>query len=158
MKEKQISLSTINPQSNLTFSKSTIIVDTGAFIALFNRRDAAHLAAQKAFAELQEPLITSFPVITETCYFLAETVSQTAQSKFLKSFVLEAFQIFDLQSNHIDPMVTLMEKYADLPMDMADASLVILAEHLNSGRILSIDRRDFSVYRWHNKPFENLLV
>jgi len=55
-------------------------------------------------------------------------------------------------------MVTLMEKYADLPMDMADASLVILAEHLNSGRILSIDRRDFSVYRWHNKPFENLLV
>lgn len=134
-----------------------IIVDTGAFVALFNRRDAAHLAAQKAFAEIQEPLITTFPVITETCYFLAETVNHTAQSNFLKSFVLGAFQIFDLESTHIDRMIVLMEKYADLPMDMADASLVVLAEQLNSGRILTVDRRDFSVYRWHNQPFENLL-
>ena len=55
-------------------------------------------------------------------------------------------------------MITLMGKYADLPMDMADASLAVLAEQLNSGRILTVDRRDFSVYRWNNKPFENLLI
>jgi len=52
-----------------------------------------------------------------------------------------------------------MNKYADLPMDLADASLVILAEHLGHGRILSTDKRDFHTYRWkHNKPFENLLI
>ena len=124
-----------------------IIVDTGAFGALFNRRDSNHLAAQRAFEIIQEPMITTFPVITETCYFLAATVSHTAQSNFLKSFVLGAFQIFDLETTHIDRMITLMEKYADLPMDMADASLVVLAEQLNSGRILTVDRRDFSVYR-----------
>ena len=124
-----------------------IIVDTGAFVALFNRRDSNHLAAQRAFEIIQEPMITTFPVITETCYFLAATVSHTAQSNFLKSFVLGAFQIFDLETTHIDRMITLMEKYADLPMDMADASLVVLAEQLNSGRILTVDRRDFSVYR-----------
>jgi len=52
-----------------------------------------------------------------------------------------------------------MEKYANLPMDLADASLVILAEHLGHGRILSSDVRDFNVYRWKdNKPFENLFL
>jgi hypothetical protein len=124
-----------------------IIIDTGAFVALFNRRDSAHLAAQRAFETIQEPIITTFPVITEICYFLAATVSHTAQSNFLKSFVLGAFQIFDLEPTHIDRMIVLMEKYADLPMDMADASLVVLAEQLNSGRILTVDRRDFNVYR-----------
>jgi predicted nucleic acid-binding protein len=52
-----------------------------------------------------------------------------------------------------------MKKYADLPMDLADASLVILAEELGHGRILSTDRRDFNAYRWKNhKPFQNLLL
>jgi predicted nucleic acid-binding protein len=45
-------------------------------------------------------------------------------------------------------MIELLENYAGLPMDMADASLVILAEHLGYGRILTSDRRDFNVYRW----------
>lgn len=56
-------------------------------------------------------------------------------------------------------MAQLMEKYADLPMDLADASLVILAEHLGHGRIFSVDQRDFNTYRWKNtKPFQNLLL
>jgi uncharacterized protein len=56
-------------------------------------------------------------------------------------------------------MIELLENYADLPMDMADASLVVLAEHVGHGRILSSDRRDFNVYRWQNtQPFENLLL
>ena len=51
-----------------------------------------------------------------------------------------------------------MKQYADLPMDLADASLVILAEHLDDGRILSADQRDFNTYRWKNRePFENLM-
>ena len=52
-----------------------------------------------------------------------------------------------------------MRRYQDLPMDLADASLVILAEQLGEGRILSTDMRDFSGYRWKNKlPFTNLLL
>ncbi len=52
-----------------------------------------------------------------------------------------------------------MEKYANLPMDLADASLVILAEHLGHGRIPSSDVRDFNVYRWkNNESFENLFL
>ncbi len=52
-----------------------------------------------------------------------------------------------------------MHKYADLPIDLADTSLVILAEHLGHGRIVSTDRRDFHAYRWKNyHTFHNLLV
>jgi predicted nucleic acid-binding protein len=51
-----------------------------------------------------------------------------------------------------------MTEYRELPMDLADASLVLLAEHLNDGRILSTDTRDFRTYRWKSrKPFKNLL-
>ena len=56
-------------------------------------------------------------------------------------------------------MAELMQKYRDLPMDLADASLVLLAEQLGSGRILSTDERDFKTYRWKSrKPFKNLLT
>jgi uncharacterized protein len=52
----------------------------------------------------------------------------------------------------------LMQRYANLPMDLADASLIILAEHLGHGRILSVDQRDFNTYRWSDThPFQNLL-
>jgi len=52
-----------------------------------------------------------------------------------------------------------LQRYASLPMDLADASLVLLAEHLGRGRILTTDLRDFESYRWKSrKPFHNLLV
>ena len=67
--------------------------------------------------------------------------------------------MFDLKSVHAIRIKELMEKYADLPIDFADASLVILAEYLGHGRILSVDQRDFYTYRWKNYyPFENLLM
>jgi predicted nucleic acid-binding protein len=56
-------------------------------------------------------------------------------------------------------MKMMIIKYSDLPMDLADASLVLLAEKLGHGRILSTDRRDFRTYRWKNhSPFQNLLL
>ncbi len=68
------------------------------------------------------------------------------------------FQVFELKSSHGVRLQELMQKYQDLPMDLADASLVILAEHLGHGRILSTDQRDFGVYRWKQTyPFVNLM-
>jgi predicted nucleic acid-binding protein len=70
-----------------------------------------------------------------------------------------AFEIFALERSHAARLQSLMKQYADLPMDLADASLVILAEQLGHGRILSTDQRDFRTYRWKDRrPFENLLV
>ncbi len=52
-----------------------------------------------------------------------------------------------------------MNKYCDVPMDLADASLVLLAEEYQTGRILSLDVKDFSIYKWNNKNhLENLFI
>jgi predicted nucleic acid-binding protein len=73
-------------------------------------------------------------------------------------YQLGAFDVFEIPKTDKDRLLMLMQQYADLPMDFADASLVLLAEHLGHGRILSTDKRDFHAYRWkQNKPFENLL-
>jgi predicted nucleic acid-binding protein len=136
-----------------------IIADTGFFFALANQGDRYHLPALSALAAITEPLITTYPVITETCYLLLSTSGNSAQCNFLRNLAAGAAERFHLQEKHLTRMIELLENYADLPMDMADASLVVLAEHLGHGRILTSDRRDFSVYRWqNNQPFENLLL
>jgi len=65
----------------------------------------------------------------------------------------------ELPANAASRMAYLMRRYQNLPIDLADASLVLLAEQLSEGRILSTDRRDFDGYRWKNtRPFMNLLL
>lgn len=134
-----------------------IIADTGVWLALANRRDRFHLSAKQALEELQEPLITTWPVMTETCHLLLSRLGPTSQERFIASFRGGAFNVFALEDSHVSRIAALMEKYRNLPMDLADASLVILAESLGDGRILSTDRRDFNTYRWkERRPFENL--
>jgi predicted nucleic acid-binding protein len=121
-----------------------IIVDTGFWVALFNNKDQYHLIAQQTLAQYSsQPLITTWCVLTESCHLLLQR-----SQKFL---------LFHLENTHLERIQYLMKQYQSLPMDLADASLVILAEELGNGLILSIDNRDFNTYRWKNKkPFINL--
>ncbi|MEH2288187.1 type II toxin-antitoxin system VapC family toxin [Nostoc sp.] len=137
-----------------------IIADTGFFVALGNQNDQYHQLSLQVLNALNEPLVTTYPVITETWYLLlARGGGNNAQCSFLREVAQEAFEVFDLRSHHVVRIVELMEKYNDLPMDMADASLVVLAEHLGHGRILTADQRDFNTYRWNNSNlFKNLLL
>lgn len=136
-----------------------IIADTGFWLALANAKDRFHQAAVQALDRIREPLICTWPVMTETCHLMAARLSVDAELAFVRSAVDGAFQIFDLELAHLERIQVLMYKYRDLPMDLADGSLVILAEELGSGRILSTDQRDFRAYRWKTrKPFRNLLA
>jgi predicted nucleic acid-binding protein len=135
-----------------------IIADTGFWLALANRRDRHHAAAVEAWGALDEPLVTTWPVLTETCHLLANRLGSMALERFMDGAAEGAFELFALERQHLSRVAVLMRKYRNLPMDLADASLVILAEELGSGRILSTDERDFGTYRWKNrKPFTNLL-
>lgn len=136
-----------------------IIADTGFWLALANAKDRYHVAALRALDRAREPLICSWPVMTETCHLLAARLGVDAELAFVRSASAGAFKVFDLELRHLERIRVLMEKYRDLPMDLADASLVILAEELGTGRILSTDQRNFRAYRWKTrKPFRNLLV
>lgn len=136
-----------------------IIADTGFWVALANRRDRHHELAKTRLAELEEPLVSTWPVVTETCYLLLDRLGSESQRRFLLSMADGGFDVFELERSQVPHIAALMEKYADLPMDLADASLVLLAEHLGHGRILSTDRRDFETYRWKTRePFENVFL
>lgn len=136
-----------------------VIVDTGFWLALGNERDRHYAVAKEALRQLDEVLVTTWPVLTETCHLLLTRIGPHAQKAFIDSVAGGACELFPLDQRHTPRISVLMETYADLPMDLADASLVILAEELGHGRILSTDHRDFGAYRWKNHaPFENLLL
>ncbi|MBI4814758.1 MAG: PIN domain-containing protein [Deltaproteobacteria bacterium] len=136
-----------------------ILTDTGFWLALANRGDIHHEAAKRALAAVSEPLVTTLPVATETCHLLLSRLGPSAQLAFVASWTAGAFQLHEIGDHHADRISVLMQKYRELPMDLADASLVIAAEDLGTGRIFSTDCRDFRSYRWKNrKPFKNLLL
>lgn len=137
----------------------SLIIDTGFFLALASRQDSYHQKAKKLLKQTEEMRwITTWPVIVETCHMIGRTSPQEVV-KFLDLYFNGTFTIFDLNKEHIPKIQILMHKYIDLPMDLADASLVILAEHLGSGKILSTDKRDFHTYKWKNHlPFQNLFI
>jgi predicted nucleic acid-binding protein len=139
-----------------------IIVDSGYWLGLLDRGDAYHPACRTFLARCSEPLITTFPVLTEAIHLLTRRNSVRVVLELLallaKLRTQGNFSLFSLNDDHLPRLEQLMRQYADLPMDLADASLVLLAEHLGHGRIVSTDQRDFHAYRWKNRqPFHNLL-
>lgn len=135
-----------------------ILADTGFWLALANRRDRHHVRARNALEKYREGLLTTWPVMTETCHLLLR-LGVDAPRRFIRHAKTGAFSIFELRASHLPRVEILMEKYADLPMDLADASLVIAAEDSGSGRIFSTDERDFRTYKWKKRrPFDNLLL
>jgi predicted nucleic acid-binding protein len=135
-----------------------ILADTGFWLALANTADRHHVRAKEALAAHRRPLMTTWPVMTETCHMLGARLGAVAQRAFVRSAGIGAFDVFALGRQHLPRIEALVEKYQSLPMDLADASLVIVAEELGSGDILSTDTRDFGVYRWKSrKPFKNLM-
>jgi len=136
-----------------------VLTDTGFWYAFFNSKDKHHQQAVHLMQSLDESLITTWPVITETSYLLEKALGVPSQLRFISALESDYIEIADISKLHLSRIEVLIKKYADLPMDLADASLVILAEELGHGRILSTDLRDFRTYRWKNhNPFQNLLL
>ena len=139
--------------------KNLIIADTGFWYALINEDDYFHVQAVAALKNIDGELISTWPVISETSYLLQSRLGLQQVCEFLASYHEGLFVGYELSSEQLLRVIELMKKYADLPMDLADASLVVLAEALGHGRILSTDMRDFKTYRWKNHhPFQNLLL
>jgi predicted nucleic acid-binding protein len=136
-----------------------IIADTGFWVALVNPKDDYHQVAINTLSKINEPLITTYPVITEVCHLLLKRRGKASMLSFVETYKEDAFNIYQIETAlQKQRIFELMRQYIDLPMDFADASLVLLAEELGHGRILSTDNRDFKTYRWKNhQPFSNLL-
>ena len=132
-----------------------IVVDAGPLVALIHADDVHHHSCREVLASLREPMVTVWPAFTEAMYLLG--FSHEAQDTLWQMLATEALSLAELDEEDAPRMRELMKKYRDLPMDLADAALVRVAERERLRRIFTIDRRDFSLYRpRHTRRFEIL--
>ena len=130
-----------------------IAVDSGPLIALFDKDDAYYDRALAFIKNVKSELMTTAAVITEVVYVLDFSVR--AQAGFLRWIGSGAVTVDSPPAEDFPRIAALMEKYHDLPMDYADASLVALCDRLHVDDIASIDS-DFSIYRLKgNRRFRN---
>ena len=120
------------------------IVDAGPLIALFDRSDKYFLKSVQFMETYRGKLWTTWPVITEASHML--DFSTKAQSNLLKWISRGGLHLFDLGEKHVDRLLQLTQKFDDVPMDLADASLIVLSEEKGYNEIISIDS-DFYIYR-----------
>lgn len=122
-----------------------ILVDTGPLVALFDRKDAAHDRCEGVLKGLREPLKTTIPVLTEAFHMLGPA---SRESDRLRDFVeLRGLSLWYFDDRSLNRAFELMAIYADHPMDLADASIVVAAESLAARRVFTVDRNDFATYR-----------
>lgn len=122
-----------------------MLVDAGPLVALLDRGDPEHEACIAALKTLRDPLITVWPAFTEAMYLLGR--SWRAQKALWSRLETEALALAPLDETDAPRMRELMEKYRDLPMDLADAALVRVAERDAVAHIFTLDRKHFSIYR-----------
>jgi uncharacterized protein len=122
-----------------------ILVDTGPLVALIHEDDNEHRICKDTFLTFSEPLGTVWPVLTEAMYLLS--FSWDAQNALWEMIQAGAIEILPLGTDDVARMRELMRKYHDLPMDLADAALVRVAERERLRRVFTLDRRDFQIYR-----------
>lgn len=131
------------------------LIDAGPIIALFDKDDKYHGAVLRFLSEYQGNLITTWPVLTEVSHMLDFNVQ--VQIDFLKWISRGAIRLFDLHQEHLKRIIVLSEKYADIPMDLADSTLVIASEDTGIRRIVTVDS-DYYIYRTKNGlDFQNIL-
>lgn len=119
------------------------LVDTGALVAWFNRRDGEHRRVAAFFDKFRGQLLTSWPVLVETVHLLPAH----AGLRFLRWAKDGGVTIHELPPAAIVQIAALVEKYNDADMDVTDASLVWLADQLRVFDIVTTDATHFRTYR-----------
>lgn len=117
-----------------------LLVDAGPLVALFNRRDNWHRQARDFFGAFHGTLVTTWPVLAEAAHFI---VPRTPA--LLDLVDAKRIEIVEVPGSAAR-VAALMRTYSDLPMDLADATLVAAAERVDLSEILTLDRH-FHVYR-----------
>lgn len=120
------------------------LIDAGPLIALFDKDDKYHNPIREFLKNYNGRLYTTWPVITEVLHML--DFSANTQIDFLEWIKRGALEVKQINMDDIPRIISLSRKYSDIPMDFADASLIVISELENIKEIISIDS-DFYIYR-----------
>lgn len=132
-----------------------MLLDAGPLIAVLNRRDQWHSRCSEAWTELAPRCVTTDAIVAEACHVFGARVGELALP--LEMLIAQEIPIAALHAPAHRICAVLMRRYADTPMDYADATLVALGDELGVHRVFTIDRRGFRTYRGaRGVPFEVL--
>jgi hypothetical protein len=135
--------------------KNTVLIDSGPLIALFDKSDRYHQEVLSFLKSFDGKLVTTWAVLTEVSYMLDFNLQ--VQIDFLKWIELGAVEVYEITQSDLVTIIEMMERYTNVPMDLADASLMFVAHKEDIRKIVSIDS-DFDIYRTLKSGFlENLL-
>lgn len=129
-----------------------VIADTGALYALIDASDAWHGRVTAWWKERPRSVIVPVTVLPEIAWLLQTRIGPLAEYAFMKSVVEGEFPVERLEPRDRDRAAALMRQYADFPLGLVDASLVAIAERLESWDILTTDRRHFGAVRPRHAP------
>jgi len=132
------------------------LVDTGPLVAYLDAGDPYHSTTASLWDEFTGRLCTTSAVITEAMHFVS--VHPEGSESLAELISVSSTEVYDLtQPPELRQAAALMKKYSDIPMDFADATLVLLAEAIDVNDILSLDRRGFAAFRTRkNKALRNV--
>jgi len=122
-----------------------LLIDAGPLVALIDRSDDWHQRCRRTLENLRAPLFTVWPAVAEASHIL-KPVSR-GQATLMGLLATGIVEITSLDRDDIPRMRELMAKYHDLPMDLADAAIVRVAERQRIHRVFTTDQRDFQIYR-----------
>jgi len=128
------------------------LTDAGPLIALIDAGEPDHDRCRNALERLELPLVTTWPAFTDAICLLGQAAGWTAQAALWKMVQREVLTLADLDRELMLRCVQLMERYRDHPMDLADATLVALAEARDLRTIFTLDD-DFRSYRLSNRRY-----
>lgn len=121
------------------------LCDTGPLVAIIDRGDRHHARCTGVLATLPpEPLISTWPCWVEAMYLVGRTGGFSAQEQLWQLLEKNLVQLHQVESRGWHRMRGLMHRYRDIPMDIADASLVAAAEHLEQKKIFTLDSHFFA--------------
>lgn len=126
-------------------ASAELLLDTGALVACLHRDDRDHERCVRVLERLRGPLLTTEPVLTEAMFLLSRV--RRGPAVCLDFFVRGGAVLVPQSNESLRRCAELIRRYASLPMDFADATLVALAEETGIRRVFTLDRRDFGVYR-----------
>ena len=130
-----------------------LLLDTGAFVALVDRSERRHSDCVAVLEGWSGSVVTTEAVLTETLYLVGPRWQ--AQKVCLEFLLRGAFLLVPQSQASLKRISVLMEKYRNVPMDYADATLVALGEELGTDRVFTLDNRGFSAYRLNQRrPFQ----
>ena len=124
----------------------SVIADSGFIVALANRLDQRHADVRPVYLQYPQILLPQL-VLVEVAYLIGRDVGIPTVVRFLKSIPASRFSLIEATAQDINRAADIMDQYADSKVDFVDASVMAITERLNITTVLTIDQRDFSLFR-----------